>query len=162
MDNHNHGLVSAGCRHKSNRLMGRVLALRILLLFFLIIFFSLPGCSPKIVERVIVQHDSTTVHHRDSVFAKDSVYIKEWMKGDTVYIDRYRDRYIYKDRWRDSISVRVDSVAVETIKEVKVEKPLSWWQKAKIGAFWWLLAGLAAALVWIFRKPLISLFGKLL
>ena len=83
--------------------------------------------------------------------------MKEWTKGDTVFIDRFRDRYIYKDRWRDSIRVVRDSVAFETIKEVKVEKSLSWWQKARIGSFWWLLAGLVACLAWIFRKQLFGL-----
>ena len=48
------------------------------------------------------------------------------------------------------------------IKEAKVEKPLTWWQKVRIGAFWWLLAGLASCLCWIFRKPIISLVKKFL
>jgi len=115
------------------------------------------GCSPKIVERVVVQRDTTVVHHRDSIFTRDSIYIREWMKGDTVYVDRFRDRYIYKDRWRDSIQVR--EVHDTTAVEVKVEKPLTVGQRAKIGAFWWLLAGLVAALAWIFRKPLLKLIG---
>ena len=115
------------------------------------------GCSPKIVERVVVQRDTTVVHHRDSIFTKDSVYIREWVKGDTVYVDRFRDRYVYKDRWRDSIQVR--EVHDTTAVEVMVEKPLSVGQRAKIGAFWWLLAGLVAALAWIFRKPLLKLIG---
>ena len=36
------------------------------------------------------------------------------------------------------------------IKEI--EKPLSWWQKFRIEAFWWLLLGVIALLVWTFRK----------
>jgi hypothetical protein len=76
------------------------------------------------------------------------------MKGDTVYIEKYKDRFVYRDRWRDSIRVVRDSVAVETIKEVKVEKPLSWSQKAKIGAFPWILLALIGAVLWIFRKYL--------
>ena len=108
------------------------------------------GCSPKIVERIVVQRDTLQVHHRDSIFTKDSVYIREWMKGDTVYLDRFRDRYIYKDRWRDSIQVRErhDTTTVE----VKVERELSWAQRAKIKAFPWLLLSVIGALLWIFRK----------
>ena len=108
------------------------------------------GCSPKIIERIVVQRDTTVVHHRDSVFTKDSVYIREWMKGDTVYVDRFRDRYIYKDRWRDSIQVREQHDT--TTVEVKVERQLTWAQKAKIGAFPWILLALIGSLVWIFRK----------
>lgn len=112
--------------------------------------FALPGCSPKIVERVVVQHDTTTVHHRDTTYRRDSVYIREWAKGDTVYVDRYRDRYVFRDRWRDSVTVR--EVHDTTAVQVEVEKPLSWAQKAKIGAFPWVLLALLGALVWIFRK----------
>ena len=108
------------------------------------------SCSPKIVERIVVQHDTTTVHHRDTTYRRDSIYIREWMKGDTVYVDRFRDRYVFRDRWRDSVSVR--EVHDTTAVEVKVEKNLSWAQKAKIGAFPWLLLALIGAVLWIFRK----------
>jgi len=111
---------------------------------------ALSSCSPKIVERVVVQHDTTTVHHRDTTYRRDSIYIREWAKGDTVYVDRYRDRYVFRDRWRDSVTVR--EVHDTTAVQVEVEKPLSWAQKAKIGAFPWVLLALVGALVWIFRK----------
>ena len=84
--------------------------------------FALPGCSPKIVER------------------------------DTVYVDRFRDRYVFRDRWRDSVSVR--EVHDTTTVEVKVEKNLSWAQKSKIGAFPWLLLAVIGLLLWTFRKYL--------
>ena len=110
------------------------------------------GCSPKIVERIVVQRDTLQVHHRDTTYRRDSIYIREWMKGDTVYVDRYRDRYVFRDRWRDSIQVRErhDTTTVE----VKVEKELNWAQRAKIKAFPWILLGLIGALLWIFRKYL--------
>ena len=112
------------------------------------------GCSPKIIERVVYQRDTTVVHHRDTTYRRDSIWMKEYVKGDTVYIEKYKDRFVYRDRWRDSVRVVRDSVAVETIKEVKVEKPLSWSQKAKIGAFPWILLALIGAVLWIFRKYL--------
>ena len=124
-----------------------------LMLLFMTIHI-LTACSPKVVERIVVRRDTVAVHHRDTTYRRDSVYIREWMKGDTVYIDRYRDRYVFRDRWRDSVTVRVDSVAVERIKEVKVEKPLSWWKRVKIGAFPWLLLAVAGLLLWTFRKRL--------
>ena len=112
------------------------------------------GCSPKIIERVVYQRDTTVVHHRDTTYRRDSIWMKEYVKGDTVYVEKYKDRFVYRDRWRDSVRVVRDSVAVETIKEVKVEKPLSWSQKAKIGAFPWILLALIGAVLWIFRKYL--------
>ena len=112
------------------------------------------GCSPKIIERVVYQRDTTVVHHRDTTYRRDSIWMKEYVKGDTVYVEKYKDRFVYRDRWRDSVRVVRDSVAVERVKEVKVEKPLSWSQKAKIGAFPWILLALIGAVLWIFRKYL--------
>lgn len=117
------------------------------------------SCSPKIVERVVYQHDTTQVVRIDSVryWQKDSVFIRE--KGDTVF--QYVEKVRYRDRFRIDTLKEVREVHDTTFFERKVEKELSVGQKAKIGAFWWLLAGLAACLVWIFRKPLLSWFPKL-
>lgn len=115
------------------------------------------SCSPKIYERVVYQHDTTYVQQVkvDSVYRKDSVFVKE--KNDTVYIykERIRDRYVFR---HDTLRlVKVDSVAVERVKEVKVEKPLSAWKTAKIAAFWWLVAAVLLLLLWTFRKPILKL-----
>lgn len=118
------------------------------------------SCSPKIVERVVVQHDTTEVHSRDSLFFRDSIYIKEWVKGDTIYIDRFRDRYVYRDRWRDSISIK--EVHDTTLVEKKVEKELTAGQKAKIGAFWWLVLAVAGFAGWTFRKPILNLVRRII
>ena len=37
------------------------------------------GCSPKIIDRVVIQRDTTTVHHRDTTYRRDSIYIREYM-----------------------------------------------------------------------------------
>lgn len=124
--------------------------LSVYILFIGIILQAVSACSPKIIERVVVQRDTTVVHHRDSILRRDSVWMKEYVKGDTVYIEKYKDRYVFRDRWRDSIQVRErhDTTTVE----VKVERQLTWAQKAKIGAFPWVLLALVGALLWIFRK----------
>lgn len=118
---------------------------------------SLASCTPKIIEKIVVQHDTTMVHHRDTTYRRDSIYIKEWMKGDTVYIEKYKDRYVFRDRWRDSISVH--EVHDTTTVEKKVEKELSWSQKARLNLFPWMLLLLIGAGLWIFRKPLLKLLN---
>lgn len=120
------------------------------LLIFIWLLVILPACSPRIVERIVVQHDTTTVYHRDTTYHRDSIYIREWIKGDTVFVTKFRDRYIYRDRWRDSVSVR--EVHDTTAVEVKVEKELSWIQKSKIGAFPWLLGAVILLAAWVTRK----------
>lgn len=118
---------------------------------------ALTGCSPRIVEHIRYQRDTTYVQQVkvDSVFRRDSVFVRE--KGDTVFVykERIRDRYVFR---HDTLRlVKVDSVAVERVKEVKVEKPLSAWKSAKIGAFWWLVAAVLLLLLWTFRKPILKL-----
>ena len=138
--------------------MGKVYLIGFLLAVMLMCLFC-TGCSPRIYERVIVQHDTTLVVRRDSVkfYDRDSIFVKE--KGDTIY------KYVEKWRYRDRVKidtfyrVRVDSVAVERIVEVPVSVPLSWWQSLKIRAFWGLLAAVLLLLLWVFRKPLLKLIA---
>ena len=132
-----------------------------LFVFVFVCVLMLPaGCSPRVIEHTHTEYVVSTLVKRDTVSTKDSVYIREWMKGDTVYIEKFKDRYYYRDRWRDSIQVREvhDTASVE----VKVEKPLSPIQKAKIGAFWWLIALVLGLGAWTFRKPLLKLIKAVL
>lgn len=133
----------------------------ILSVFILLLSFqALPGCSPKIIEKVKTEYVYQDVHHRDTLITRDSIYIREWLKGDTVYIEKYKDRYVFRDRWRDSVSIR--EVHDTTTVEKKVERELTAGQKMKINSFWWLLIGLIASLGWIFRKPIVKLIKTLI
>ena len=127
------------------------------IMLFLGVMFAAGSCSPRIIETIRYQRDTTYVQQVkvDSVYRRDSVFVRE--KGDTVFIykERIRDRYVFR---HDTLRlVKVDSVAVERVKEVKVEKPLSAWKAAKIGAFWWLVAAVLLLLLWTFRKPILKL-----
>ena len=128
-----------------------------LIVGFAILLVMVTSCSPRIIEHIRYQRDTTYVQQVkvDSVYRRDSVFVRE--KGDTVFIykERIRDRYVFR---HDTLRlVKVDSVAVERVKEVKVEKPLSAWKSAKIGAFWWLVAAVLLLLLWTFRKPILKL-----
>ena len=122
--------------------------------------FLLASCSPKIVERVKVVTEYRNVYQVDTTIQHDSVYIREWIKGDTVRIVEYRDKYIYRYKTIRDTLVKADSVAVERIKEVKVEKPLSWSQRAKLGLFWWVVLAALGLGIWTFRKPICGWFTK--
>lgn len=128
-----------------------------LIVGFAILLVMVTSCSPRIIETIRYQRDTTYVQQVkvDSVYRRDSVFVRE--KGDTVFIykERIRDRYVFR---HDTLRlVKVNSVAVERVKEVKVEKPLSAWKTAKIGAFWWLVAAVLLLLLWTFRKPILKL-----
>lgn len=125
--------------------------------WYLLAFLLAISCSPRIVERVSIQRDTLYRERLDSVVLhdRDSIFIRE--KGDTIY--QYIERWRYRDRVRVDTIVRtkVDSVAVERVKEVQVEKPLSWWQRVKLRAFWVLILTTALLLGWTFRKSLLKL-----
>ena len=140
--------------------LDRFLTCAVTLIIILLIAIMASACSPRVIETIHVQHDTTYVERVqiDSVYKRDSIYIKD--KGDTVYIYRelWREKYKYL---RDTVAVvRVDSVAVEREKIVEVEKPLSKWKTWQLRAFPWLLGLLGIAGLWTFRKPLLKLIKR--
>lgn len=81
--------------------------LLIYVLGMLLIAFFLSGCKTKyvpmekVVCRDVVKHD--TLHTSDSVFVRDSVYLRQ--QGDTCFLDRWHEKTIYKNVYK----VKVDS-----------------------------------------------------
>ena len=117
----------------------------VMLLFLLL----LCGCRTEYVPIESVRYDSVMIEKlmRDSVFVRDSVYLKE--KGDSVY--KYKDRfvYVYKNR--------VDTFFAEKIREIEVpvpvERKLTWWERVKLNYAEWVIAVLVAiALVYALRQ----------
>jgi len=114
------------------------------------------GCrSVKYVPVPSVSVDSVYVDrfHRDSVYLHDSVFVNQYSKGDTVFVDKVVTRYKYKDRLRhDTVAVvRADSVQVP----YPVEKDLGWWEKTRLYSFPVLvamIAVLAFVVVWLVKK----------
>ena len=122
----------------------------------LIVISLLCGCKTvRYVPVETVRTDSVYVDRftRDSVYLMDSVFVNRWTHGDTVYVDKVSVKYLYRDRWRhDTVAVvRRDSVQIP----VPVEKPLGWWQQARLKLFWPLVAVvvvLAVAVWWIVKR----------
>lgn len=65
------------------------------------------------------------------------------------------------EKVRDSIAYKEKEVKVPDPYPVPVEKELTRWQQFRIDSFWWLLAVAVAAFGWIFRKPLIKIFLRI-
>lgn len=117
----------------------------VMLLFLLF----LCGCRTEYVPIESVRYDRVMIEKlmRDSVFVRDSVYLKE--KGDTIY--KYKDRFVhvYKNR--------VDTFFAEKICEVEVpvpvERKLTWWERVKLNYAEWVIAVLVAiALIYALRQ----------
>ena len=49
------------------------------------------SCSPKIVERIVVQHDTTTVHHRDTTYQREFGNLKAIRDNYPKYVIRMDD-----------------------------------------------------------------------
>ena len=115
------------------------------------------GCRTEYVPIESVRYDSVMIEKlmRDSVFVRDSVYLKE--KGDTVY--KYKDRfvYVYKNR--------VDTFFAEKTREIEVpvpvERKLTWWERVKLKYAEWVIGALVAiALVYALRQWLARMIRK--
>lgn len=121
----------------------------------LLLFVELQSCSPRIIEHYSTVRDTTyiTQHLRDSIFERDSIYVRE--KADTVYqyVEKWRTRYLQKT---DTIYQAVhDTTTVTTTIEVPRRK--GWWDKTKDYVIWILLG----ALVFAYRKQIITLIKML-
>lgn len=161
-----------------------------LVIFAFLLFVSvslLPGCSPRIVERIVtitqtevrdstawrdttiyvpipLESDQAIVHVGDTSHRETSVAESDaWVGKDGLIHHNLRNKadarlsYGLKlpEHWLYTGVTNTKEHEQGIIKKEYVEKPLSWWQKFRIRAFWWLLGGLILSFGWIFRKPLI-------
>ncbi len=87
---------------------------------------------------------------RDTSYIRDSVYIKEVQKGDTIRITEYRDRYRFRYITTTDTIVRVDSVAVPY--PVEVEK-IEYRTRGIVKLMAWLgLGALIGFVIWLVLK----------
>lgn len=134
---------------------------KLILLSFLLFFLTACGVHKNIPQ--VVQRDTTYIHHTNTEYVHDSVtvfkdrIIRE--KGDTVYITET----LYKDRWRDRYKTdtlykdRIKEVEKEVIKEV--EKKLSFWQSLwiRLGKILSCLAILGGIVIFVKTKLKVKL-----
>lgn len=118
--------------------------------------------AARVQTQTIYVRDTTYISkvQVDSVFRRDSVFVKE--KNDTIYIykEKVRDRYRLL---RDTVyRHKIDSVYIDRVREVKVEKELTAWQRFRLNGFWVLAAAVAAIGCWKFRRPILGLLTKLI
>ena len=163
---------------------GRHLCLILILGFWAI----LPGCSPKIVERLVtvtntevhdslawrdttiyvpipLESDQAIVHVGDTSHRETSIAESDaWIGKDGMIHHSLRNKadarlsYNLKmpERWLYTNVTNTKEHEQGIIKEIKVEKPLSWWQKFRLKAFWWLLIATICLGVWTFRNPILK------
>ena len=100
-----------------------------------IIFCSLTGC--KTTEYITVPEVHTEYVYRDRVdtsYVKDSVYIREQIKGDTVKVVEYRYRDRYREIWRTDTLIQQDTISV--VHTQVVEKTVAKMNSLQSAFFW--------------------------
>lgn len=109
---------------------------------------------PEYHEVIVNKHD--TLMTRDSIYERDSIYIIK--SGDTV--TTYRIKYVYMDRWRDRVvyrdSLRVDSVRVP----YPVEKKLGLWDRTVLAVAKPIIALVIVALALLLIRYLIRRYSS--
>lgn len=125
----------------------RVLLLGLLVYAVLTLLFGCRGVEYVQVPSVSVDSVYVDRWQRDSVYVRDSVFVNQWKKGDTVFIDKMVTKYKYRDRWRyDTVAiVRRDTVQVP----YPVEKQLTKWEEFKHGFQWFFIGVVIAAVSWV-------------
>jgi len=159
-------------------------------LLLLVAAMLLSSCSPKIVEKIQVEYRDTTIIKetvRDSlvqvpipleknqaiVNIDDASHLETSVAVSNAYVTKdgqlHHDLANRHDQTLPAIvpiyfhianTVKTTETAQIVEKTVEVPKPLSWWQSLKIAAFPWLLGLLAAAGLWMFRKPILKLIRQ--
>ena len=119
----------------------------LLVLSMVIILLALPSC--RSVEAVtsdthnlsLIAHSS----HHDTVVLRDSIFVREVQRGDTVYLTRTE----YRDRWRTQIIhdtiIRTDSIT--QVIEHPPERYIPPFYKRCTNIFWILIIGIVSYVI---------------
>lgn len=147
---HNTRDVLKGCLH--------MILTMIAFIVLLCLVLSIVGCTTTKYVEVPVTHIDTLIQtkvQRDSIWKHDSIYLHEWMKGDTVYIEKTRWLTGYKERLRiDTVyKSRIDTIT-KTITKTKTDS-LTWWQQTRIKfANVMIYLAILIFVVWLAKKKL--------
>lgn len=104
-----------------NKLLDYISIILILIMFLLT--FAFISCkSTEYIEVPIIKKEY--IHNIDSIYIKDSIYINEKQKGDTILIETFK----YRDRYKERIDTiyKTDTIykpkVITQIKEVKIKE----------------------------------------
>lgn len=112
-------------------------------ILFCIICMLLTSCKTKtvVVEKVVDRYTHTTDTIRDSI--RNDVFVKEYVKGDTVFVDKLQTLYKYVYRAKTDTFIQRDTIPYIVTQEVAKEKKLTLWQRIRL----WLFLPMAMLLV---------------
>lgn len=135
----------------------------------------LSSCSPKIVERVetrIEYRDRVvkdtvvfeigkevekvlaldTASHLENTYAKSDAVVSQGLLMHSLESKPQVIKVPYEVRITDTVYTESATIT----ETVEVEKELTWWQRFRLDAFWWLFWAVILLLLWTFRKMIIK------
>lgn len=103
----------------------------------IILAIMMTGCkSVEYIEKVRTDTTYITKEQRDSIFQHDSIYIREYQRGDTIYLERTKWLTKYRERLRvDTFyKAKTDTLIVEKVVEKKTVQTFFEKIRSDIGA----------------------------
>lgn len=102
------------------------------------------SCSPKGTPIETSKHDTTYIKQIEyqNIIWKDSVFVTEKQKGDTIYIDKYRQVIAWRDKeTHDTVyKASVDTITVKEVEYKQTRKDVFFGVMGRL--FVWLIGGL--------------------
>lgn len=125
-----------------NLTLRRITMCLVLLTSALLVTGNLISC--RTLNQVSSSDTAHLVQHHDSVILHDSIYIREYARGDTVYVDRIRDR------WKERLVVMTDTlIRCDTVvQHIETPATIPRYYKRVSAGFWVMLAGIIGLLLW--------------
>ena len=107
----------------------------------------------------VIAYANDTTHLETSVAESDAWIDTDGFLHHTLHNKRTFMPFTisFPEWWRISKIENTEETTHVITREIKVEKPLSWWQKVKIKAFPWLMLVVLGFGLWTFRKSLTKL-----
>lgn len=142
--------------HTSSGIIYRMTVATIIAAVTLVLALALCGCTTtKYVPVERVTHHTDTLYRSrlrvDSVIMRDSVAVVQ--RGDTVFVEKYRDRWHTREKTDTVYQAVADSIRVP--QPYPVERKLTAWEQVKQDAGGWALAAvavLAVAVAWLAKR----------
>lgn len=107
---------------------------------------------PEIIERNVT---TDTTSHLENDWAKSDASVRDGFLWHSLETKPHTIEVPVLVPVHDTLIVQKEAeIRAET---VEVEKPLTFWQRLKIGAFWWLLGSTVLLLLWTFRKTIFKI-----
>lgn len=109
--------------------------------------FCICGCKTKYIttEKIsyhdVLRHD--TLHARDSIYIQDS--ITTWLKGDSVFRDRWHRETIHEYIYKTKIDTCVEVKKVD-VPQI-VERALTTWEQFRLDYAIWFIAATCVLLI---------------